>query len=132
MIQYWLILILALAGLAVSFHINRKKRKKEKLVCFIGQDCDKVINSRYAETFGIDNQLLGMVYYSGIAIFAATTVGGLAWPVFIFTLFKLATIGSALFSFYLIYIQAFVLKEWCEWCLVSAVLSILIFLINFL
>lgn len=126
-----LILILALAGFAVSFNINFKKNKKEKLVCLIGEDCDKVVHSRYATTFGVDNQIFGMIYYFSIAIFAATLISGLIWPPVIVLLFKLATIGAALFSVYLIGIQAFVLKEWCEWCLVSAFLSFFICLINF-
>lgn len=125
------ILILALAGFAVSFNINRKKSNKEKLVCLIGEDCDKVVHSRYATTFGVDNQIFGMIYYFSIAVFAATLIGGLVWPSLIILLFKLATIGAALFSIYLISVQAFILKEWCEWCLVSAFLSFFICLANF-
>ncbi|MDP1706248.1 MAG: vitamin K epoxide reductase family protein [bacterium] len=130
--QNLLILILALAGFAVSFNINRKKSNKEKLVCLIGEDCDRVVHSRYATTFGIDNQIFGMIFYSGVAIFSATLIGGLVWPAVIILLFKLAIIGAALFSIYLIGIQAFILKEWCEWCLVSALFSIFICLLNFL
>lgn len=128
--QNLFILILALAGFAVSFNINRKKSNKEKLVCLIGEDCDKVVHSRYATTFGVDNQIFGMIFYLGVAIFAVTLITGLVWPSVMILLFKLATIGAALFSIYLIGIQAFVLKEWCEWCLVSALLSFLICLIN--
>jgi len=39
----------------------------------------------------------------------------------------LLTAGAAVFSTYLIFIQAFVLKKFCEWCMTLALMSILIF-----
>ena len=38
------------------------------------------------------------------------------------------TVMATLFSFYLTYIQASKLKEWCTWCLISALLCSIIFL----
>jgi len=124
--QNLFILILAISGFAIAFYINRKKTKKEKLVCVIGQDCDKVVNSRYAAIFGVDNQILGMIYYFLVAIFSATLISGAVWPEFIRFSFRIISAGAAVFSFGLIFVQAFILKEWCEWCLGSALISLLI------
>ena len=131
MYQYPAVFILAVVGFAISWQINRKKSSKEKLVCVIGKDCDKVVHSRYASTIGIDNQILGMAYYAFVAIFAAALIGGLVWPDTILLLFKLASAGAAIFSLYLVFIQAFILKEWCEWCLASALINFLTGLIIF-
>lgn len=130
--QNLFILVLALAGLAVAFYINYKKTKKEKLVCVIGKDCDKVVNSRYSSVFGIDNQILGMIYYLLLAAFAIFSLAGLVWPAIIFSVFRLMTVGAILFSIFLVGVQAFILREWCEWCLGSALINFLIGLVVFI
>jgi len=38
------------------------------------------------------------------------------------------TAGAFLFSLYLLFAQAFLLRQWCIWCLLSAMLSIIIFI----
>ena len=38
------------------------------------------------------------------------------------------TAAAFLFSFYLLFAQAFILRQWCIWCLLSAMLSIVIFI----
>jgi hypothetical protein len=38
------------------------------------------------------------------------------------------TIGGFLFSLYLTFVQAFLIKSWCSWCLMSAALSTAIFI----
>ena len=40
-----------------------------------------------------------------------------------------ASILSVLFSLYLIAVQAFVLKKWCEYCMVSSIMSTLILML---
>ena len=76
MVYTW-ILGLALIGLILSSYIFWKKKKSEKLVCFIGQDCDTVIHSRYSKLlFGIPNEILGMVYYGFDIVLAGLAING--------------------------------------------------------
>ena len=63
------ILLLAFIGIYLSFFIFRKKYKKEKLVCYLGEDCNKVIYSKYSRLlFNIPNEILGILYYSLVFI----------------------------------------------------------------
>ncbi len=129
--KYLIILVLSLLGFFLAGYINLKTERKEKLVCVIGNDCNKVIKSKYGKTFGMDNTFLGMIYYLVVLILALdvlifpwiVSVGLFYW------VFFLITLGAALFSVYLTIIQLFVIKELCEYCLLTALNTILIFVL---
>ncbi len=127
MVEHLVIVSASCLGFFLSFHIWHKKGKQEKLVCVIGDDCDKVVHSSYAVTFGIHNEVIGMVYY-GLMFLAHVLLLSTLWnpqPVLVLFL-DVASSAAALFSLFLIGVQAFILKEWCEWCIGSAALSLLI------
>lgn len=127
-----LVLPLGLLGFIISWYIYYKKARNENLVCLIGQDCNKVLNSKYNKTFGLPNELLGMLYYGAVVLFMLVLLFGFNQIGFISLFVFLIIIGglAAVFSVILIFIQAFILKEWCEYCLASAAISILIFIIE--
>lgn len=127
-----LIAILAITGFLIAAYIYGKKKAKKKLVCPRYSNCDTVIHSDYSKIFGIPVEILGMIYY--VFIGSAYTI------VFIFGLWS-ANVGillvgismcAVLFSIYLVSIQAFVLRHWCVWCLSSAIISILIFILSYI
>lgn len=125
-----LILILAAAGFAVSFYIYYNRNYNKHIVCSIGKNrnCNNVLNSKYNSFLGVNNTILGMIYYSFIAlVYLAPNFYSIFQIQYIFQSVFVITGGAALFSVYLTLIQAIVLKEYCQWCLVSAVLSISIF-----
>ena len=120
---------LSLIGFAVSFYMYYSKKYGKPLYCPIGGNCDDVIKSKYGKTFGIENTIPGMGYYALIFIYAAGLLSNR-------NLFKEAVIyysivgislGSVLFSLYLAYIQKFVLRKWCYYCIISTIASLLIF-----
>ena len=114
-------LIAATIGLGISTYIHRQKKQKTTLVCPREASCEKVVHSTYATTFGIDNTLLGIAYYTVIGLLYAIA---LAFPTLltapVLWVMTLATCFGALFSLYLIALQAFVIRAWCAWCLGSA------------
>lgn len=125
------LIILSLIGFAVSFYIYYSKKYNKKMYCPIGEDCDFVVKSKYGKTFGIENTIPGMLYYSliffyGILVFFNRNVfkGNI-----IYYFLVSASIASVLFSIYLTVVQAFVLKNWCEYCIVSSIASVLILII---
>jgi len=125
------LIILSLVGFAVSFYIFYSKKYGKPLHCMIGRDCDDVVKSEYGKTFGIENTIPGMAYYLlvfayGIAVLYDRNVFKES---IIYYFLVSAGIGSVLFSAYLTAIQAFVLKKWCEYCIVSSISSLLILLI---
>ncbi|MFN7990538.1 MAG: vitamin K epoxide reductase family protein [Candidatus Micrarchaeia archaeon] len=112
--------ILAIAGLMVSVYLLFSQRTGRKPLCIIGKSCDLVIRSRYASTFGIPNTVLGIAYYALLLVPpSAYAQYAPAIPLVILAVSAVASVFSA----YLVYIQAFVLKEWCDYCIASAVIN---------
>lgn len=124
------ILLLAIIGLALSWHIYRKKAKNEKLVCLVGADCDAVVRSSYGNIFfGIPNEALGIIYYLFIVLGSLLFLGGIeavGGVSLLFVLF-LAALGAASFSLFLVFLQAFVLRRWCDYCLIEVGINLVIF-----
>ena len=122
------LIILSIIGFAASFYIYYSKKYNKPMHCIIGQDCDVVVKSKYGKTFGVENTVPGMMYYGIILIYGL----GLLLNQNVFKgetiYYSIVGIGvaSVLFSIYLTVVQAFVLKKWCEYCVVSSIASILI------
>ena len=123
------LLVLSLLGFLTSLFIFCKRKYKEKLVCMIGKDCGKVINSRFSRQFGISNEITGLLYY--IAVFISTLIL-VAIPTLVtipvLWIQFLVIAAAALFSLYLIFLQLFIIKELCEYCLIVNVVNILLFI----
>jgi uncharacterized membrane protein len=126
---YSFILLAGAGGFGVAFYIFHIKRNHAQLVCPVGSDCNAVVNSRYSQFFGIRLEYLGMLYY----LLVFVSYGTLLFSPHLFTetlltaLVYLSTLGF-FFSIYLLFVQAFLLRQWCIWCLLSAFLSIAIFI----
>ncbi|MEY2641157.1 MAG: hypothetical protein RL150_550 [Candidatus Parcubacteria bacterium] len=129
LILYVLILVAALIGLSITVNIYKQKHEKKPLVCPFGADCHTVVTSQFSSFLGIGLELYGAAYYSLVILTYATFIlfpGTVTpWSMFIATG---ATIGAFLFSLYLTFVQAFLIKSWCSWCLMSAGVSTSIFI----
>lgn len=127
--QYIGITIPALLGFAIAFYIFYKKSRQEKLICIIGEDCNKVVESQYSKLWGIRLEVLGMIYYGLIALYYGVDEALLQNG---FSLVDNAVAGASILAFllslYLTLIQFVVLRDLCEWCLASGILSTVIFL----
>ncbi len=118
----------AFIGFAVSFYIYYSKKYDKHLYCPIGQDCDAVVRSKYGKTFGVENTIPGMIYYAVVFAYGLLLNRNvfIAMPVYYFIVG--ISVASVLFSLYLVYVQKFILKKWCIYCIISTIASILIFL----
>jgi len=130
--KHLILIALSIIGFGISYYIWNKKSHHNKLVCLIGDDkCNHVVTSKYSKQFGIDNAILGMLYF--VAIIAAGIIQIVVPTFFSIPLVSwgllLATAGSVLFSLYLTFVQLAILKEICEYCMASGVVNILIFLV---
>ena len=107
----------AAAGLLVSAYLTWAHLSGMVPVCAGGSGaCETVQTSRYSEMFGVPVAALGLLAYAGLLLSAAS-VGARAA---LFGLF-VALVG-ALFSAYLTYLELFVIRAICHWCVASAVL----------
>ena len=127
----WLLILSAL-GFLISYYVWYKHNfKKEKLVCMIGHDCAKVIDSNYGKVFGISPSVMGIFYFGFIFIVSLMYFFFLEFFTLNYVMLgKIIITGSAaLFSLYSIFLQFFILKELCEYCLSLSVLGIALFLV---
>ena len=125
---YLTIIFSALVGLGLSGWIHHKKFVKEKLVCPTGSDCETVIYSKHSKFLGVPVENLGVFYYLLVAAGYTLFLFSPNWEsdVYSFAIISVTTLAF-LFSIYLTYIQAMVLREWCIWCLVAAGLCVVVF-----
>jgi uncharacterized membrane protein len=128
---YAFIAFAALGGLGVACYIYYTKRYHKQLVCPIGSDCNAVVTSRYSKFLGVPLEHWGILYYAiivsayAVLIFAPHLLSGVLLSGLI-----ILTAAAFLFSLYLLFVQAFLLRQWCIWCLLSAMLSIMIFIVS--
>lgn len=95
------------------------------LACVVFSGCDSILRSTYSQFFGVHLYILGGIFYSSIILLS------IIYNKNIFVkriLFIFITLGF-MFSLYLFYTQAFVLREFCIYCLTSFSISSIMFLI---
>lgn len=120
--------VIALAGLFISLYLLLYSLGVYgELMCGTG-GCETVQTSSYARFTGIPVAGWGVAWYGLVVLVALMGVQGRfadeKWPDR--WLLVLATLGLA-FSVYLTGVELFVLHAICQWCVVSAVLTVAIF-----
>jgi uncharacterized membrane protein len=84
--------------------------------------------STYAEIFGISVALLGSLFYLTLLLLLVAYFD--SKKTFLISLASILPLGAFLFSSYLVYVQAMIIKSWCIYCLVSATCSTLLFILG--
>lgn len=119
-------IIIALCGLFLTLYIFTKKKSKQILVCPLNSNCDAVVNSKYSKFLGVSLEVLGMGYFTFLFLFFLSVFfvpGLINYGYFVFII-PMVAFSAFLFSIYLVLIQLLLIKQWCVWCLVSAILCI--------
>jgi uncharacterized membrane protein len=110
---------LAVAGLLISAYLTWTHIVGVAPVCISGSGgCETVQSSRYATILGIPVATLGVVAYLGL-LFSAVLRGEAG----VYLGFLIALVG-AFFSAYLTYLEVFVIRALCQWCLASAAVMV--------
>lgn len=131
--SFWYLLISAASftGFAISLNIWKKKRTKKPFACPLRFRCETVVHSSYSKLLGIPLEYLGLLYYGLIFV---SYLSFFLFPeivrsdrIFVYSV-SIATIIAFVVSIYLTFVQAFLLKEWCSLCLVSALMCTIIFI----
>jgi len=123
--------VLALIGLGVAAYLAYVESASVEAVCGPIGNCNTVQSSPYARVFGIPISTIGLAGYGLILV---TWLWGqrpdlpLAdqMPLIVFC----AALFSVLFSIYLTYLEIFVIRAVCIWCLISATVVTLILLVS--
>ncbi len=119
-----LIPLLAAAGLAVALYLTYVETTNTQAVCGLVGNCNEVQASPFARLFGVlPVGLLGAIGYVAVAAaWAAGRFGRGPWvrvaPLAILGM----TLFGVLFSIYLTYLELFIIRAVCIWCVTSAVI----------
>ena len=109
--------VLALIGLADSVYLTVKHFTAEPVPCSVIEGCETVLTSSYAEFAGVPIAAFGAAaYFAAFSLAILAAYGNrAAWTLLGVQSFLMAAVSAVL-----IYLQAFVIGAFCQFCLVSA------------
>lgn len=123
-------MMLALLGIGVSAYLLFE-HFVAPIVCFTGSGCQTVDNSVYSEIFGVPLSAIGLASHVGIL---ALQLASLRTNPPVASYCQLAVFGIAqagvVFAVYLTYLEFYVIHALCSWCLTSAVIGLLTWLLS--
>jgi uncharacterized membrane protein len=120
-----IIAFLATVGIGVATYITIADSGGGAPTCLAGGGgCETVANSSYSHIAGVNVAVFGIVGYVALLLtaFLANDLGrfgGFA-----------VSLGGFGFSVYLTYLEIFTIEAICQWCVASAVLMTILFLLN--
>ncbi|MCJ7569061.1 MAG: vitamin K epoxide reductase family protein [Anaerolineales bacterium] len=127
----WLVsVLLVLTGAVDSAYLAFLKFTGTVAACSNIGDCEAVNNSKYAEIGGIPLALLGLLGYLAILAFLVLETRFPSWKEGLHLSIFGFTLAGTIYSAYLTYIEIAVLHAICPYCVVSAVVMLLLFVIS--
>lgn len=123
----WIISAFSLAGFLDASYLAIKHYQGAPVICSIIEGCDKVTASVYSTLGGIPVAFLGVFYYFLILLLAVSYLSNGNEKRFK-TLMGISLAGF-LASLWFVYLQIFVIKAICLYCMASAFISTAIFLL---
>ena len=112
--------LVSLVGLADSIYLTVEHLSGRGVRCTIVSGCSEVLSSSYASVRGIPLAAIGALAY--FSVFSLSTLAAFGYR----GLGKLLTfIVGAMFltTLWLFYLQAFVIRHFCQFCLLSALVT---------
>ncbi len=116
--------IVAVLGLVDSIYLTVHHFTAEPVPCSLIEGCEQVLNSSYAEIGGIPLAGFGAAaYFVAFSLAVLTAFGDeRMWRIF-----GVQVTLMALFSAWLVYLQAAIIGAFCQFCLISAVTTFILF-----
>lgn len=118
-----LLIITGLVGLLGAFALSVERielllNPEESLGCDLNPflTCSGAIESEQGELFGFPNPFLGLMAFPAPIIVGAMTLGRVAMPRWVWTVFSIGVLGGLAIVLYLAQQSIFVLGFVCPWC----------------
>jgi uncharacterized membrane protein len=112
--------IVSLLGLADALYLTVEHLTGQSVRCTIVAGCSEVLSSQYAVVAGVPLALIGAAAYFGV--FSLATLAAFGYRIAAVLLTPLVLL-MFLVSLWLIYLQAFVIHAFCQFCLFSAAVT---------
>ncbi len=122
-------LFVSALGFADATYLTVKHFLGTPVPCSILHGCEIVLNSKYSIIYGLPTAMLGAFFYLTVMILSAIYLE--TKKVIIIKLIVYTTTLGFLASLCFVYIQLFVLKSICLYCMGSAVTSTTLFIFSF-
>ncbi len=117
--------VVALVGVADAIYLTIHHYTGEKVPCSIVAGCEQVLTSSYAEIAGIPLAIFGAAaYFAAFSLAILAAFGNRK----MWMLFGVQVTLMAIFTVWLIYLQAFVIEAFCQFCLISAATTFTLFI----
>jgi uncharacterized membrane protein len=125
----WSVIILSLIGIFDTAYLSYARFTSSPLSCGSSGGCNAVAASEYSAMFGVPLAYAGLLFYMvvfvlGLRLFSEGNT--LFLRKFLFLVTSIGFLSSA----YFVYVQAVLIEAFCIYCLVSAVMSVLLFLVS--
>lgn len=115
-----LISFLAIAGLTDSIYLLVKHLTGEDVTCIASSGCSEVLSSSYSKIGSIPLGAVGALgYFIAFSLALLTAFGNRSAR----TLLRLHVTGMFCATLWLLYVQAYILHAFCDYCLLSAALT---------
>jgi uncharacterized membrane protein len=122
----WTARLLALAGFLDAAYLTAHHYAGQAVACGPDGGCEAVLTSRYAEIGGIPVAVIGLGYYTVASLLAWTPRS--SWTAGVARAFVGLEATALAVSATFVWLQAARIEAWCRFCLVSAGLTLLLFL----
>jgi uncharacterized membrane protein len=121
-----LIALVSLIGLGDALYLTVKHFRHELVPCTVTGGCEEVLNSAYAMVGPVPLATLGAFAY--FAVFSLALLICFGYKQLRTHLLALIVLMS-LMTGYLLYVQGFLIKHFCQFCLLSAAVTITLLLL---
>ncbi|MBI2037386.1 MAG: vitamin K epoxide reductase family protein [Candidatus Magasanikbacteria bacterium] len=121
-------LAVSAVGFVDATYLTAKHFLGEPITCSILHGCEQVTASEYSIMFGLPVALLGALYYLSVLLLITIYLQTKQRAPLL--LVSLLTLFGFLFSLRFVYLQIFVIKAICIFCMVSATTSTLLFIFS--
>ncbi|MGH9875503.1 MAG: vitamin K epoxide reductase family protein [Pyrinomonadaceae bacterium] len=119
-ILYGATAFVSLIGLADSIYLTVEHLSGRTVRCTITSGCSEVLSSPYATVRGYPLAALGAVAY--FMVFSLATLAAFGYR-FVGNLLTVVVAAMFLTTLWLLYLQAFVIHHFCQFCLLSALVT---------
>src|SRR5437762_3496661 len=116
-ILYSVAALVSLIGLADAIYLTIEHVTGQSVRCTITSGCSEVLSSPYAVVRGVPLALVGAVAY--FTVFALATLAVFQYKL-VDRLLTFVVLLMFLTTLWLLYLQAFVIRHFCQYCLLSA------------
>ena len=125
------VVLLGVLGMAVAGYLTYVHYNEDALVCTVG-GCETVQQSDYSTMLGVPIALFGLLMFLTVTMLAVARLSGRSpLPTDLATMAAWTLLlTSLLYYAYLTYIEIWELEAVCQWCVISSILALLMFVLE--